>query len=347
MSGIKHFIVVNTISPGAYEALKEAFPDANISNAVAGESSCPGDLSTLSRKLTEDEVALMQEADILVVHPAFLSKVMYDLPKTKWVQLTSTGINILLRARREDTPLPAYAVTRNFSKEVGVIMAEYVVGQIICHERSWHSSMANQQRNDFDRGNKFSQFRSLSQLTIGILGTGAMGLDIAGALKYFKCQVHGYSRRPKEASERSPLFDDYWHHSQLPDFLSTCDYVVSVLPSTPETRGLLGKDVLRHAKKSPVLINIGRGDLISESDILHALDSGWISAAILDVFEKEPLPKESALWNHPKVVITPHVSGFGNAEIRNKALIDCFSRNYERFINGQPLLGRLDWESGY
>lgn len=347
MSGRKDLIVVNTIVPGAYKALKEAFPDVDIRNASVGESSSPGELNTLSRKLTGDEVALMQEADILVVHPSILSKVMYDLPKTKWVQLSSTGANILLHARREDTPLPAYTVTRNFSKEVGFIMAEYVVGQIICHERSWHSSMENQQRKEFDRGNKFALFRSLSQLTVGILGTGAMGLEIAGALKCFKCRVHGYSKRPKEASERSPLFDDYWHSTQLPDFLSTCDYVVSVLPSTPETRGFLGKDVLKHAKKSPVLMNIGRGDLIRESDILQALDSGWISAAILDVFEKEPLPKESALWNHPKVVITPHVSGYGNVEIRSKSIADCFAQNYERFVKGQPLFGSLDWESGY
>ncbi|XP_068212064.1 glyoxylate/hydroxypyruvate reductase A-like isoform X2 [Palaemon carinicauda] len=289
----------------------------------------------------------MQEADILVLNPHTLIQVMYDLPKVKWVQLTSTGAEQLLRERREDKPLPSYVVTRNISKHIGLIMAEYVVGQVICHERLWYSTMENQKHKMYDRSNKFTLYRSLSQITVGIMGVAAMGLEIARALKHFECRVHGYSKRPKEASERSPFMDDYWHGDQLPDFLSTCDYIVCVLPSTPETRGLLGKDILKHTRKSPVLINIGRGDLVSESDILKALDAGWISTAILDVFEKEPLSVESALWAHPKVVITPHVSGYGSAELRGMSLVDCFKENYRRFVKEQPLLGSLDWELGY
>lgn len=91
-------------------------------------------------------------------------------------------------------------------------------------------------------------------------------------------------------------------HSNLPDLLHNCDYIISVLPSTPGTTGLLNEDMLKHcAQKQPVFINIGRGTVIKEKDLVNALSRGWLSAAILDVFETEPLPVSSVLWTMPQV----------------------------------------------
>lgn len=94
-------------------------------------------------------------------------------------------------------------------------------------------------------------------------------------------------------------------HSDLPDLLQNCDYIINVLPSTPDTIGLLNEDMLKQcAQKQPVFINIGRGTVIKEKDLINALSRGWLSAAILDVFETEPLPPSSVLWTMPQVKYT-------------------------------------------
>ena len=108
--------------------------------------------------------------------------------------------------------------------------------------------------------------------------------------------------------------DECFSMEDLPEFLKQCDYLCNVLPSTPSTIGLLSGDVLENCKeKKTVLINVGRGDVISNNGILNALNNQWIGGAILDVFEEEPLSKDSALWTHPQVTITPHVSGLSTS----------------------------------
>ncbi|KAJ8301444.1 hypothetical protein KUTeg_020431 [Tegillarca granosa] len=137
-----------------------------------------------------------------------------------------------------------------------------------------------------------------------------------------------------------------WYRAveQLPDLLENCDFICGALPSTPETRGLLSGDVLKHCQsKKSVLINVGRGDLIDESSILLAIKNGWINGAILDVFEKEPLSKDSELWDLPNVIITPHVA----LSDTHKSYVEHFVDNYKRYIKGQPLEDRIDWEKGY
>ncbi|KAG0725381.1 Glyoxylate/hydroxypyruvate reductase A [Chionoecetes opilio] len=95
--------------------------------------------------------------------------------------------------------------------------------------------------------------------------------------------------------------------------------------------------------KDAIFINIGRGDVVSEGDLLKALDAGWLSAAILDVFVEEPLPKDSGLWRHPKVRVTPHAAAVGCAE----DVAEAFLLNYKRFIDGQQVSHVVDWKLGY
>ena len=134
----------------------------------------------------------------------------------------------------------------------------------------------------------------------------------------------------------------------LQEALQLGDYIVSVLPSTPDTKGLLNDETLSVASKmnggkSPVFINVGRGDIITEQSIISSLDRGYISAAILDVFEIEPLPRSSPLWNKSNVIISPHVSGITQARDVPKIFLD----NYERYIAGKDLKYVVDWDKGY
>jgi len=134
-------------------------------------------------------------------------------------------------------------------------------------------------------------------------------------------------------------------HTTMDAVLAESDYVVSVLPSTAETRGLLGGEALAACsrERGAVLINVGRGDLLSEADLLHALDQGWIRQAILDVTPVEPLPGESELWSHPQVRITPHVSGLSFPE----EVAGLFAENLALFLRGETMRYEIDWGRKY
>jgi phosphoglycerate dehydrogenase-like enzyme len=130
--------------------------------------------------------------------------------------------------------------------------------------------------------------------------------------------------------------------------LQAADYVVSALPSTQHTRQLLTLDVFHTANiaqggKSPVFVNVGRGDATDTATIIAALDAGHISAAILDVFEEEPLPPENPLWTHPKVTVSPHVSGLTRAQ----DVPDLVVKQYQRYTSNQPLQYTVNWDKSY
>jgi len=125
---------------------------------------------------------------------------------------------------------------------------------------------------------------------------------VAQKLKLFGATIWGMTRTiPKK---KLPYVDEHRTINNLPDILENCDYVINILPSTRETVGLLNGDILQHCKtKDTVFVNIGRGSIIRELDLINALEQKWISAAILDVFEEEPLSKESKLWSFPQVIM--------------------------------------------
>ena len=165
----------------------------------------------------------------------------------------------------------------------------------------------------------------MPQLSIGILGRGDIGKAVAKACKALGMKVWGIGRRERSADVPS-FVDHYTTASSLPEVLQSCNYICNILPSTPATKHLLSGNVLESCKDNhPVLINVGRGDVIDEKSLVQALNQGWISGAILDVFEVEPLPKESVLWNMQQVVITPHVSALSFPhEVSRFEGVNCF-----------------------
>ena len=126
-------------------------------------------------------------------------------------------------------------------------------------------------------------------------------------------------------------------------FLQRGDYVVSVLPSMPETRGCLNRALLEDLKPGAVFMNLGRGDAVVEEDLLGVLRQRQIKAAVLDVFSVEPLPKDSPLWNEPNLYLTPHVSGYSISQ----EIFRIFAENYRRFLSGEELMYLVDFSRGY
>ena len=155
--------------------------------------------------------------------------------------------------------------------------------------------------------------------TIGIMGLGNIGKAIGESLVNLDFKVVGWGARPKNSLG---AIEYYYGHEQLSKFLSETDILINVLPLTENTINLLTKSELEYLPKGSFIINIGRGGIINEDDLLSVLDEGHITAAALDVFAEEPLPENNSLWDHPSVYVTPHIAGQSNPSSAAKTIAE-------------------------
>ena len=223
----------------------------------------------------------LASCEVLVGEPVLCAALVAEMPKLAWLQSTFAGCKPLLDAAKRD-----YVVTR-CAGFFGPDMAEYAAGMLIGLERDLKQHQVRQQRAEWIGAREGGgSYRRLPTLTLGVLGLGDIGTCIASTFsRGFGMQVLGYRRTPtmsdrdREAGVRAVFGID-----ELETFLSRCDYIVAVVPSTPATRGLLDGDVLKACTpRQPTLINVGRGDLLSESTIVRALDQGWLRHYVGDV----------------------------------------------------------------
>lgn len=182
----------------------------------------------------------------------------------------------------------------------------------------------------------------LAERTIGIVGLGPVGLAIARRAKSAGMSVAGLKR---DVSADVAEVDQLFAPQQLEDLLRLSDFVVLAVPKTPETTGLIAARQFREMRRSAVLINVARGSVVVEADLVRALEGGNIAGAVLDVFEQEPLPAANPLWTMPNVVITPHVAG-SVPDYIDRAF-EIFADNLERYLAGQPLRNQVDLLRGY
>jgi glyoxylate/hydroxypyruvate reductase A len=171
-----------------------------------------------------------------------------------------------------------------------------------------------------------------------------MGADAAEVLLRLGFQVRGWSRTPK----RIPGVETFAGPSELDPFLSRTDILISLLPLTPETRNFIDLNLLRKLRRDgplggPILINAGRGGSQVEADVAMALKEGTLAGAGLDVFQTEPLPPDSPLWDFDNLTITPHVAAVSDAQ----ALARQVAEQIEAFERGEPLKNRVERERGY
>ena len=155
--------------------------------------------------------------------------------------------------------------------------------------------------------------------TIGIMGLGNIGKAIGESLVNLDFKVVGWGARPKNSLG---AIEYYYGQEQLSGFLSQTDILINVLPLTENTKDILTKTELSYLPKGSFIINIGRGGIINESDLLSILDTRHIAAAALDVFAEEPLPENNSLWDHPSVYVTPHIAGQSNPSSAAKTIAE-------------------------
>jgi glyoxylate/hydroxypyruvate reductase A len=178
-----------------------------------------------------------------------------------------------------------------------------------------------------------------AQRVVGVLGLGVLGGDFARKAAALGFKVLGWSRTPKRLDGVTALHGP----EQLPLFLAQSQILVNFLPLTAETSGILRRDTLERLPRGAYLINIARGAHVIEEDLVAALDSGQLGGAMLDVFQREPLPSDSALWRHPRVVVTPHIAGQAIAELMVEQVVD----NIRRIERGDAPHGLVDPGRGY
>jgi phosphoglycerate dehydrogenase-like enzyme len=196
-------------------------------------------------------------------------------------------------------------------------------------------------RNQSNRVWAQQDWNSLDQKTALIIGLGGIGSRVAERLKSFGMQVLGIRNSPKPSKHIDKLI----HMSEINGALSQADYVCIHFPNTPSTNHLVNKKFLSAMKPSARLINTSRGSQVDEKDLITALNSGVISEAYLDVFDTEPLPQNSPLWDTPNLIISPHVSD--QTEGWENKSAQFYAKNFECYLNGKSLINVCDPDQGY
>jgi glyoxylate/hydroxypyruvate reductase A len=182
--------------------------------------------------------------------------------------------------------------------------------------------------------------RQARDVSVGILGLGTLGMDIATKLAGLGVKMRGWSRSPKDAGSDITSFAGA---GALPAFLDKLDILICLLPLTGDTENILDSKLFAHMTDGAVLINVGRGAHLDEADLLAALASGRIRRAILDVFRSEPLESDHPFWRHPKITLTPHVAAITRAGTGASDILE----NYRRALAGEALLNQVDVAKGY
>ncbi|MAV01541.1 MAG: hypothetical protein CML58_02855 [Rhodobacteraceae bacterium] len=261
----------------------------------------------------------------------FDKNILKKLPNLRLIQKVGAGVENML----SNSNMPKHIkICRMSSKIQAKEMAEYCLAEVLAYQRNIREYFNNQSLKMW----KQRQPLIVKDKSVSILGLGLIGMEIAQILQNFGFTVFGWSRTVKPQLN----FKNYNGINGLITVVSKADYVISVLPETNETKNLLSLSILRKFKPGSVLINVGRGSVINEEGLIKVLSEGILGGATLDVFQQEPLPKEHPFWTHPKIVITPHVSGWNVEDA-----IETIPLNYYRLIKNEPLLFEIDQKRGY
>ncbi len=275
-------------------------------------------------------------------------------PVLRWMQLHFTGVDFAL-------DLPVFQKSdlqiTTLSGAAAPQMAEYALTCLLGLSHRIPEIMGNQSKAEWPR-DRWERFRpvELRGSTVGIIGYGSIGREIARLLNAFGARVlavkrdvmhpedHGYII-PGLGDPSGDLFQRLYPPQAIRSMMKECDFVVVTLPLTAETRGFIGAPELAAMKPSASIVCMGRGGVVDQAALLTALQEKHIAAAALDVFAEEPLPQNHPFWRMPNVIVSPHIGGM--SVHYNQRAMDLFIENTKRYLSGVPLLNRFDPQKGY
>jgi glyoxylate/hydroxypyruvate reductase A len=273
----------------------------------------------------------INEIDFIVVLNA-PTGIFKEFTHVKAILTLTAGVDSLLS---DNSLLPHIPIVRIEDPFMADDICQYALTYVLQYMKQvehWHNL---QKHHDWDRRVPFV----FSSKTIGVMGLGYLGKRVAVTLSQLGFTVNGWSQSPKEI----PGVTVYTGQDQFIDFLQHTDIAVCLLPLTLNTRDILNKNTFSHLKKGAHIINMGRGEQLVEEDLLAALDSGQLTGATLDVFRQEPLPKDHLFWDHPKIIVTPHIASITNPRTAAVQVVE----NIKRMQKSEEPIGKVDLTQGY
>jgi phosphoglycerate dehydrogenase-like enzyme len=290
---------------------------------------------------------------------AFLGKISPEILAAarclRWVQSFTASLEHYLFPALVNHPCELTNMRGLFSD----VIADQVMGYVICFARNLHTYIRNQFAAKWEpvggEGARVSfaagpgvvnpidlAHRHLADQTLGVVGFGAIGAEVARRAKAFGMRVVAI-----DPVRTDLTWDVEWVRTpdRLPDLLAESDYVVVAAPHTPQTAGMFHREQMRQMRRTAFLINVGRGAIVNLGDLTEALRAGELAGAALDVFEVEPLPSDHPLWGFHNVILTPHVAGYSPriAERHLTVLVE----NVKRFVRGESLLNVVDKQAWF
>lgn len=277
------------------------------------------------------DVENLAEIDAILawMHPL---GVIEKFPNLNVIISTGAGVDHILRDPNLPLDIP---IVRLVDESLTSQMSEYILLAVLQYHRQLIAYKTQQSQGVWQG----LPPRNTANCTVGILGLGVLGLDIAQKLKMMGFSVRGWSRTPKVLD----TINCFLGEKEFKSFLSECEILVCLLPLTPKTEGILNQNTFSALPQGAYLINVARGKHLVEEDLLNALKSGQLSGACLDVFQIEPLPKNHPFWAHPNITITPHIAAKTIPACVAPQIIDAINKSQ----GGLLLNNTVDVSRGY
>jgi phosphoglycerate dehydrogenase-like enzyme len=274
----------------------------------------------------------MQEAEAMLTWgpPA---GTLARMPKLRWAQALTAGVEHWL-ARADLSPGLTLTCARGTHR---VQMPENILGALFHITKPYAAIVGDNAASTWTR----RVSTTLAGQTLGILGLGAIGQELARKAAALEMRVIGTRR----AAGTLPHVEQVYSPAETDEVLAQSDFVVLLLPATPETENIFNAARLSRMKKTAWLLNFGRGALIDDAALVAAAKSGGIAGAILDVFRQEPLPKDDPFWGTENILVLPHIGGLHPA--RDSMVAALLVENLRRFLDGAPLKEVVDRQAGY
>lgn len=291
---------------------------------------CPDRGEELAREL--------KDADIYL---GWLNRDLFlGASKLQWIQSPSSGVNMYLdipEIRAGDVLLTSASGTH------GAAVAESAMAMILAVTRGLRPAILDQANKVWNPREIRPKMVELTGSTMGIIGLGAIGRALAQRAKAFDMRVVAVDLNP---SASSPHVDEVWRLDQLDNLLAESDYVVILVPFTPQTKNMIGAAELAKMKSSALLVPMSRGGIVDQDALIDALKRGQIAGAAMDVCHPEPLPPDSELWSLPNALLAPHIAG--GTQYEGRYVLEIFTENLGRFLrNEQPLRNQVNKEAGF
>lgn len=279
---------------------------------------------------------VITDAEVLVCSPSLFTCELFQVARgLRWIHSNAHGVEQILIPEVVNGPVQVTSSKGVFTTPV----SEHAIAMILALSRGLVSFMSMKHRRAWVEG---VELREVAGKVLGVIGLGSIGKAIACKAQCLGMKTVGVKRDPLH---KPACVDKVWGPDEKDELLRVADFVVLATPNTPETAGMIGSHELTVMKDSAFLINISRGAMVQENALAAALRTGQVAGAALDVFETQPLPAQSPLWDMPNLLITPYVA-YSSPEAIERGM-ELLIENVERYLSGTPLKNIVDKSKGY